>query len=308
VENQPLQELLAQLRSGPNRELLTVPQLRALTDKTSAQLPVPAQARWESTDADGVPAQWISSPGAAAQGALLYLHGGAYIMGSATSHRALIARLAQAAGLRALAIDYRLAPEHPCPAAVHDAQAAYTWLSAQGVPPHQIALVGNSAGGGLALALLLALRKAGQPLPACAVLISPWLDLAHTGASMRSRAAEDPVLTPTFLERTAAMYVPRRAERTFPLASPLYGQLRGLPPLLVQVGTAEVLLDDATRLAERARASDVQVDLEVWPDMIHVWHRYAARLPEAQQAINQAGAFVRRHCRVEAARAAGAGD
>jgi acetyl esterase/lipase len=225
---------------------------------------------------------------------LLYFHGGGYVMGSINTHRAMVARLARAARARALLIDYRLAPENPFPAAVEDATATYRWLLAQGRQPRKIALAGDSAGGGLTLATLLALRDARTPLPACAVPISPWTDLEGTGTSVKTKASRDPMVRETDLRRYAALYAGNADPRN-PLISPLHGDYRGLPPLLIQVGEAEIILDDSTRVAELAKQAGVQVDLEVWDEMVHVWHVFAKLLPEGQQAIEKVGSYVSSH-------------
>jgi epsilon-lactone hydrolase len=205
-----------------------------------------------------------------------------------------VARLARAARARALLIDYRLAPENPFPAAVEDATATYRWLIAQGRQPRKIALAGDSAGGGLTLATLLALRDARTPLPACAVPISPWTDLEGTGTSVKTKASRDPMVRETDLRRYAALYAGNADPRN-PLISPLHGDYRGLPPLLIQVGEAEIILDDSTRVAELAKQAGVQVDLEVWDEMVHVWHVFAKLLPEGQQAIEKVGSYVSSH-------------
>jgi acetyl esterase/lipase len=225
---------------------------------------------------------------------MLYLHGGGYVIGSLTTHRGLAGRLSQAAKARVLLIDYRLAPEHPFPAAVEDATAAYRWLLAHGCTPARLAIAGDSAGGGLTVATLVALRDAGQPLPAAGVCLSPWTDLEGLGESVTSKASADPIVQKEMLLRLASCYLGDADPRT-PLAAPLYADLRGLPPLLVQVGTAEILLDDALRLAERAKAAGVAVTLEAWDDMIHVWQLFAPLLPEGQQAIARIGEFVQQH-------------
>jgi len=224
-------------------------------------------------DAGGVPATWFSATGGAAGRIVLYLHGGGYVMGSVRSHRPLLERLALAVQGRVLALDYRLAPEAPFPAAVEDACAAWHWLLASGAAPERIAVAGDSAGGGLAVALLVALRDARVALPACAVSISPWTDMTASGPSMHTRAARDPMVQRAALLAIAATYLDGAAPET-PLASPLNAELDGLPPLLIQVGDAETLLDDSTRLAARLEAAGVDVTLEVWDDMIHVWHLF----------------------------------
>jgi monoterpene epsilon-lactone hydrolase len=244
-----------------------------------------------AVQAGGVPAEWILPPGARTEPVVLYLHGGGYVSGSIHSHRHLATLIARAARARALIVDYRLAPEHPFPAALEDAQAAYGWLLANDVAPGQIVIAGDSAGGGLALATALVLRDAGQPLPAAIVGLSPWTDLAASGESMRTKARADLILTVALLRWFARMALADTDPRT-PLASPLYADLRGLPPLLIQVGSDEILLSDSVVLAERARAAGLDVTLEVWPGMQRIWHFVAPFLPEGRQAVERVGAFV----------------
>jgi epsilon-lactone hydrolase len=270
----------------------TIEQLRAGIEKVAER--VASDVRCEPVTAGGVKAEWIVPPGADAERVLLYFHGGGYVMGSINTHRAMVARMARAAHARALLIDYRLAPEHPFPAAVEDATAAYRWLLAQGYKPHRIALAGDSAGGGLTLTTLLALRDAHTPLPACAVPISPWTDAEGTGASVKTKAAKDPMVREADLLRYGKLYG-GDTDLKNPLISPLYGDYRGIPPLLIQVGEAEIILDDSTRVTERAKQAGVQVDLEVWDEMVHVWHIFAKLLPEAQHAIEKMGAYVIAH-------------
>lgn len=270
----------------------TIEQLRVGIERVAER--VASDVHCESVTAGGVKAEWIVPPGADAERVLLYFHGGGYVMGSINTHRAMVARMARAARTRALAIDYRLAPEHPFPAAVEDATAAYRWLLAQGSKPSKIAFAGDSAGGGLTLATLLALRDAQTPLPACAVPISPWTDAEGTGASIQTKAAQDPMVREADLRRYGKLYG-GNTDLKHPLISPLYGDYRGIPPLLIQVGEAEIILDDSTRVAERAKQAGVQVDLEVWEEMVHVWHIFAKLLPEAQQAIEKLGSYVIAH-------------
>jgi monoterpene epsilon-lactone hydrolase len=245
-------------------------------------------------EVDGVYGEWISVCDRDEAGVLLFLHGGGYNAGSCKTHRALAAHLALTAHKRVLLIDYRLAPEHPCPAAIDDAVHAYRWLLQQGSPPQQIALGGDSAGGGLALATLIALRDSGAESPAAAFLLSPWLDLSLSGESMQTRRLIDPLCSYEGLHAAAQLYLDNRNPRD-PHASPLYADLHNLPPLLIHVGDHEVLRSDATRLAEKARAAGVQVQLAIWDDMWHVWHAWADELPEARTAIAQIGEFVRQH-------------
>ncbi len=251
-----------------------------------------ARAACTTVSAGGVPAEWITTDDSSEQRVVLYLHGGGYISGSPQTHRSVIGEIARATGARVLAPDYRLAPEAPYPAALEDAWTVYWWLLQQGVRPEQLVVAGDSAGGGLTIALLVALRDAGLPLPAGAVCLSPWFDLALASESIHRNAASD-YLNPQIIRSAAYMYLADRDPRT-PLASPLYADLHGLPPLLLQAGTAEMLLDDSKRFARRASAAGVQVEIELWENMVHVWHFLFLIEPQARQAIQRIGCFVRR--------------
>jgi acetyl esterase/lipase len=285
--------LVDMLRSAP-----PVPQdmdtatRRQRMEELTATAPLPEGIRATAVDAGGVPSEWVEATGASPRGTILYLHGGGYTIGSVATHRGLVGRLAIATGARGLTAGYRLGPEHRFPAAVDDAMAAYRWLVRGGTAPESIVVAGDSAGGGLTAALLVALRDAGDRLPAGGVCISPWADLGCTGESMKTCAARDPMVQHGPLLEMAAQYLGDQDPRA-PLASPIYADLHGLPPLLIHVGTAETLLDDAGRLADRARAAGVPVDIEVWDDMIHVWHAFAPLLPEAEEAIARIGQWVR---------------
>ena len=239
--------------------------------------------------ANGVSAEWIKAPDADL-GVILYLHGGAYALGSINVHRELVARLVRSTKMRALAINYRLAPEHPYPAALSDATMAYLWLLNEGVHPSKIIIAGDSAGGGLALTTLVALRDAGESLPAGAVCISPWTDLALTGTSIQYKAKADPILAPDDLEMYARYYAGEH-ELSSPLISPFYADLKGLPPLLIQVGADEILLDDAVRCADKAREAGVDVTLEIWNEMFHVFQMIWF-LAETKTAIGHIAEFV----------------
>lgn len=265
--------------------------LRAVMEDVSA-FPSAGETKCTPVNAGGVPAEWISGPGASEDRVILYVHGGGYVMGSIATHREMVARLSKASGARGLALDYRLAPEYPFPAAVDDATAAYRWLLSQNIKPAHIVVAGDSAGGGLALATLIALRDAKVPLPAAGVCISPWADMEGTGASMTTRAKVDPVVQKQGLLGMAQLYLGGKDPKS-PLAAPLHANFAGLPPLLIQVGDAETLLDDSNRVAEKAKKAGVKVDLEVWPEMPHVWHLFAPFLPEGQQAIDKVGKYVR---------------
>jgi acetyl esterase/lipase len=243
-------------------------------------------------DAGGVPGEWVVAREADDDRVILYLHGGGYCMGSPSSHRRLVAELSKQANARVLSLDYRLAPEHPYPAAVEDAVTAYRWLLAQGVPAARIAISGDSAGGGLTLATLLALRDAGDALPAAGVPLSAWTDMEGTGETMKTKAGVDRMIQPDRLKETADWYA-NGADMQQPHMSPVHGDYAGLPPLLMQVGGAEVLLDDSARVAERARAAGVEVTFEIWDDMPHVFQAFTGLLPESDQAIGVIGEFLK---------------
>ncbi len=248
--------------------------------------------------ANGVPGEWVIPEGVGIERVILYLHGGAYNAGSTHSHRALAANIASAANALALTIDYRLAPEHPYPAALVDAVSAYKWLLEQGIPSQQIVITGDSAGGGLAIALLVALREHRQPMPAAAVVLSPWTDLADSGKSWQENADVDYLIHGGKLREAARIYL-KGVDPQTPLASPVHANLEGLPPLLIQVGSEEVLLSNSTRLAENARLSGVEVTLDVWDGMQHVWQFAANFVPEARQAIEKIGEFILQHTNIE---------
>jgi len=288
----PELEIVVQLlRSNNPIQGDDIPSMRASLDAAVGALPPPADVELESVDAGGVPAEWTTAPGADPTRAIVYLHGGGYTIGSIQSHRPLVAKLSRATGARVLNVDYRLGPEHPFPAAVEDAVAAYRFVLASGGVPARTAIAGDSAGGGLTAACLVALRDAGAPLPAAAVCISPWLDLSFGGDSIRSKVDVDPLVDRTSLQRMADAYLGGSDPRA-PTASPLFADLTGLPPLLVHVGSREILLDDSTRFAKRARSAGVDVELEVWEGMIHVWHSFADLLPEGREAIERIGDYL----------------
>jgi monoterpene epsilon-lactone hydrolase len=244
-------------------------------------------------NAGGVSADRVITPASRPNRHVLYLHGGAYRLGAPSTYRHFTWRIASAAQARVLVIDYRLAPEHPFPAALEDAVSYYCWLLAEGADPRQIAVIGDSAGGGLALALLLKLRDSGLPLPAAAVVLSPWTDLALTGASITLNAKFDAMVHAEDVPKFAADYL-AGADPRHPYASPLYGDPTGLPPTLIQVGSEEVLRDDAVRMAERMQRAHCQAELQLWPGMPHVWHLFAPILPEAREAIVEISKFLQR--------------
>ena len=288
-----LETIVNLLRSRPQPERFEPAQAREAMESLAGLLVPPADASFETARLGAIAGEWVRMPASRDDRQLLYLHGGGYVLGSPRTHRNLVARLAQAGGLRAFSADYRLAPEHPHPAAVEDAVAAWQGLLEQGADPGRSAIGGDSAGGGLTVATLVALRERDLPLPAAAFCLSPWVDLEGVGESMTTRAERDPMIQKDGLVQMAQLYLAGQDPRT-PLAAPLYADLTGLAPLFIQVGTAETLYDDAVRLAERARAAGVEADLEPWEDMIHVFQIFAGMLPEADPAIERLGEFLRK--------------
>ena len=282
-----VRKLLAQFPLGSS-----LTEMRAAYDAFSRLFPTPSDVTVRSERVGGVAAEWTSTPAASPERVILYLHGGGYAIGSALSHRHLVAQLGRTARAQTLALDYRLAPEHPFPAAVEDALSGYRFLLDNGFAPSCIAVAGDSAGGGLTVATLLAARDAGLPQPACGVCISPWVDLEAEGASMTTKAAEDPLVQREALLPLAAGYL-GGADARSPLAAPLHADFRGLAPLLLQVGSAEALLDDSVRLTAAAGAQEVEARLEVWPEMIHVWPFFHPVLADGRRALESAGAYIR---------------
>jgi acetyl esterase/lipase len=246
-------------------------------------------------DINGVPGEYSIVPGSDLSRVLIFFHGGGYCSGSIQSHRRLVTEAGRAAGMRTLAVGYRLAPEHPFPAAYEDALTVWQFLRDQRIPPFRIAIGGDSAGAGLTLALIGRLLDAQEELPACAWLISPWTDLTMSGSSLVSKAAVDPLIHKEYLNELADAYLPAGMDRKDSRVSPLYADLENFPPMLIQVGSDETLLDDATRLAGRAGAAEVAVTLEIWPHMIHAWQLWNAHLESGRRALMSAGAFVRGH-------------
>jgi monoterpene epsilon-lactone hydrolase len=285
--------------SSWNRET-SVAQMRSDWDTAFGDSSAPV--RCEQVSAGGVDGEWISPINTPEDKAVLYFHGG-FRVGSVASHRELIAQIAIASGCRVLAVNYRLAPEHRFPAALDDAIAAYGWMLDRGLKSGNVAFAGDSAGGNLVLAAMLALRERILPLPVAGVLMSPWTDLAATGASYVSRAEADPIHQRPMILALAKNYLGGQGDPYDPLVSPLYADLRGLPPLLIQVGDRETVLDDSVTFADMARAAGVDVDLEVWDGMIHVFQMFGTELPEAHQAIASIAGFLSRHLHIKAERA-----
>lgn len=287
-----LESLITLFRERGQLENPTVAEMRERFGTLADLLPTPTDAIISTLSVGAVPAEFVQTDDWDQATTVLYLHGGGYVIGSPATHRTLAYNLAAASAARILLIDYRLAPEHPFPAPVDDAVSAYTWLLEQGNRAEQIAIAGDSAGGGLTIAALVEIRDRGLPLPAAAVSISPWVDLECAGESMISKADVDPMVQRDGILWFAAHYLNSAAPKS-PLASPLYAELGGLPPTLVQVGTAETLLDDAVRLTAALEKAGVAVTYREWPDMIHVWHLFAPMLSEGREAIVEAGAFIR---------------
>jgi acetyl esterase/lipase len=288
-----LQTIIQMLRSRPLRDGMDYQTVRAGFEQLAAAMPVADGVTREKADANGVPGEWITGPGVSGGATICYIHGGGWTVGSVNTHARLVANISAACDAPAFSVEYRLAPEHRYPAGLDDCITAYKWLiEDQGVEPARLALMGDSAGGNLTLALLLRLRDQGLPLPAAAVCLSPATDLLATGESYRTRAEADPMLVASGVDIVRQAYCPDTDPKT-PYVSPLYGDLAGLPPLLIQVGDAEILLDDARRFAKRAEETGVDVTLEVWDEMIHVFQFFAPMLPEGTEAIAGIGKFVK---------------
>ncbi len=271
----------------------TVAERRAAMESMQSGLPTPTDVAVNDVDCNGVSGRWIHADSVDTDRVVLYLHGGGYALGSLNTHQELMARLSRACGARVLGLDYRLAPEHPYPAAVNDAITGYDWLLDQGVRPANVMIAGDSAGGGLTLSLLLAARDTGRPLPAGAILFSPWTDLTGAGASIISRAEVDPMIDGSGLTAMAALYHGTTSARD-PMVSPVFADLDGLPPLLIQVGDAEILLDDATRIAANATLAGVAHELQIYDEAFHVFQAFP-QLPEAAEALAKAGTFFSAH-------------
>ena len=287
-----LESVIELLTSRERPENPTVEDSRDGFERLAALVGGGTEASVTEVDANGVAGEMVRAHGANGQVVTLYLHGGGYVIGSPATHREFARRLSKETGGGVLTIDYRLAPEDPFPAPIEDAVSAYRWLLDQGYEPGALSIGGDSAGGGLTAATLVSLRDQGIPLPSCGVCLSPWVDMEGIGESMSSRAGVDPMVQKEGLVAMAGVYLGGADPRS-PLAAPMYANLSGLPPLLIQVGTRETLYDDATRLAYLAAQAEVAVTFEPWAEMIHVWHLFAPLLDEGQQAIERIGEFIR---------------
>jgi len=269
------------------------PERRKRIDDVGAVWPIADDVELTAVDVNGIPGEYSTVPGSDSSRVLMFFHGGGYCSGSIQSHRRLVTEAGRAARMRTFAVAYRLAPEHPFPAAYDDALTSWRFLRNQGISGAHIAIGGDSAGAGLTLALISRLRDAREELPACAWLISPWMDLTMSGSTLSSKAAVDPLIHKEYLNELADAYLPAGVDRKDPRVSPLHADLGSFPPMLIQIGSDETLLDDATRLAARAGAADVAVTLEIWPHMIHAWPLWNAHLEDGRRALVNAGTFIR---------------
>ena len=270
----------------------TIDQLRKETKDAGNIIPLPKNTKFKRVSVGNIDAEWITCGEFETDKIFMFMHGGGYYRGSVASTRATVARISAEAKVRCLSIEYRLAPEYPFPAAIDDTYTAYNWLLKEGVKPKNIIVSGQSAGGGLCLALLLKLKENFFSQPRGAVALSPWTDLTQSGKTMKINADIDPVISKKYLDRMANLYL-AKTPNTTPLASPLYGELSGLPPLLVQVGSAETMLDDSRRFVEKAKEAKVDVEIEVYKDMFHGWHGSAHILKDGEKAIKNIGLFCR---------------
>lgn len=277
---------------GMNASTADVLEVRRRLDSISRFLKRAFGVSVATTSQNGLHAEWLRPKGAPQENVLLYLHGGAYLVGSCRTHRQLVSHIARAAGINALVPEYRLAPEHPFPAAIDDAVGVYRSLLADGFRPGNIVIAGDSAGGGLTIATLLSLRDAGGPMPAAAVLLSPFLDVTASGESATTRAAQDPWFDAKDMVVVARNYCGDGADLRNPLISPVFADVTGLPPMLIQVGDDEILLSDSTRFAANMKAAGREIELEIWPEMWHVFQLFIGKMPESREAINKIGDYV----------------
>ena|SRR5690242_4318703 len=268
---------------------------RQRLDEVGSIWPIADDVKLTEVDADGIPGEWSIVAGSDPSRVLLFFHGGGYCSGSIRSHRRMVSEAGRAAKVRTLAIAYRLAPEHPFPAALDDALAAWFFLRRTGIAAAHIAIGGDSAGGALTAALINFLNATGEELPGCAWLVSPWVDMTMSGSTLMAKDTVDPLIHKVYLEELAGAYIPKEIDRRDPRVSPLFADLRGFPPTLIQVGSAETLFADAARFAAAAGAADVGVTLEIWPHMIHAWHLWNAHLEDGRRALASAGRFIRAH-------------
>ena len=292
TDNLILKNIIHAKLKKPYTENKTIDQLRKETEEAGNKIPLPKNTKFKRVSVGNIDAEWITCGEVETDKIFMFIHGGGYYRGSIAATRATVARISAEAKVRCLSIEYRLAPEHPFPAAIDDTFTAYNWLLKEGLNPKNIIVSGQSAGGGLCLALLLKLKEKNFFQPRGAVALSPWTDLTQSGKTMKINADIDPVISKKYLDRMANLYLAKTSNMS-PLASPLYGELSGLPPLLVQVGSAETMLDDSRRFVEKAKIAKVDVQIEVWKDMFHGWHGSAHILKDGEKAIKSIGLFCR---------------
>ncbi|MFO7749253.1 MAG: alpha/beta hydrolase [Desulfobacteraceae bacterium] len=294
MKSKILAAVLRQLRAAPDFTREGIEKYREFLDTSAKAFKIDRTAGFKPVHINGVPGAWIIPARAAKKSVVLYLHGGGFIAGSIASHRDLATRIANASESKALIIDYRLAPEHPFPAGLEDAVQVYTWLLNHGFSAPHIAIAGDSAGGGLAVSLLLTIRDKGLPMPGCAALISPWTDLECKTPSHTTNQTTDPMLNQHMLFSTAQLYTEEKNWR-HPLVSPANGDFQGLCPLLVQVGSKEILQDDAVLLVQKAKEAGVPAEIEIWEGMFHVWHYFSRYLDQGRKAVEKIGSFIKAH-------------
>ena len=292
TDNLTLKNIIEAKLKNPYTENKTIDQLRKETEEAGNKIPLPKNTKFKRVSVGNIDAEWITCGEVENDKIFMFIHGGGYYRGSIAATRATVARISAEAKVRCLSIEYRLAPEHPFPAAIDDTFTAYNWLLKEGLNPKDIIVSGQSAGGGLCLALLLKLKEKNFFQPRGAVALSPWTDLTQSGKTMKINADIDPVISKKYLDRMANLYLAKTSNIS-PLASPLYGELSGLPPLLVQVGSSETMLDDSRRFVEKAKEAKVDVKIEVWKDMFHGWHSSANILKDGENAIKNIGLFCR---------------
>jgi acetyl esterase/lipase len=287
-----LKNIIETKRKNPYKENKTIDQLRKETENAGSSIPLPKNIKYKSVVAGNVNAEWITCGEVNENRIFMFMHGGGYYRGSIAATRATVARISAEAKIKCLSIDYRLAPEHPFPAAINDTYSAYEWLVNEGINPEHIIVSGQSAGGGLCLALLLKIKDKNFSQPKGAVALSPWTDLYQTGKTMVTNEKIDPIISKKYLDRFAKLYFPDSYNMSY-LASPIIGELSGLPDILIQVGSAETMLDDSKRFYKKAKKANVNVKLEIWEDMFHGWHSNAHILKDANDAIISISKFCR---------------
>ena len=287
-----LKNIIEAKRKNPYTKNKTIDQLRKETENAGSLIPLPENIKYKSVVAGNVNAEWITCGEVNENRIFMFMHGGGYYRGSIAATRATVARISAEAKVKCLSINYRLAPEHPFPAAIDDTYSAYEWLINEGISPEHIIVSGQSAGGGLCLALLLKIKDNNFYQPKGAVALSPWTDLSQTGKTMVTNEKIDPVISKQYLDRFAKLYFPDSYNMSY-LASPIIGELSGLPDMLIQVGSAETMLDDSKRFFEKAKKANVNAKLEIWEDMFHGWHSNAHILKDAEDAIISIGKYCK---------------